>query len=306
MRPILSGVELANEIRYLEIANGDILVSYHVSSLSTNVPLDETIVSRKQSFHKQLVKYNVRLELHQNGSCWPSPCRYQITNVSVQWSPVRTDSCSPHGPLLAYVLCPASPGEENLERKGKAPSFYRSYVDDMLTIVPNIVIASTFLDTLNKAHSSVKFTTETECNGMPPHMSTKLLNRSPQMEKKVYVHIRVMLTIDTKKAWSSILFIFVLVTFLEWMWSFEDGILTLKYPKHPVNCTIKSSIESKGCDQQQLLSRPTGTDDMVRGILPFQDHISGDTEGKQFKDPSLKVHTTIQPVFAGPKQSHQL
>lgn len=78
---------------------------------------------------------------------------------------------SPHGPLLTNVLRPASAGEENLERKGKAPSFYRRYVDDKL---PNIAIASNFLDTLKKAHSSVKFMTETECNGMLPHMSTKL------------------------------------------------------------------------------------------------------------------------------------
>ena len=35
--------EFADEIRELEISNGDILVSYDVSSLFTNVPLDETI-----------------------------------------------------------------------------------------------------------------------------------------------------------------------------------------------------------------------------------------------------------------------
>lgn len=35
--------EFANEIRNLEIANSDILVSFDVSSLFTNVALDETI-----------------------------------------------------------------------------------------------------------------------------------------------------------------------------------------------------------------------------------------------------------------------
>ena len=35
--------EFANEIRNLEIANSDILVSFEVSSLFTNVALDETI-----------------------------------------------------------------------------------------------------------------------------------------------------------------------------------------------------------------------------------------------------------------------
>ena len=50
--------EFANEIRNLEIANGDILASYGVSSLFTNVPLDETIEPLA----------NVRLEPQQNGS----------------------------------------------------------------------------------------------------------------------------------------------------------------------------------------------------------------------------------------------
>ena len=35
--------EFADKIRELEISNSDILVSYDVSSLFTNVPLDETI-----------------------------------------------------------------------------------------------------------------------------------------------------------------------------------------------------------------------------------------------------------------------
>ena len=35
--------EFANEIRNLEIANSDILVSFDVSSLFTNVALDETV-----------------------------------------------------------------------------------------------------------------------------------------------------------------------------------------------------------------------------------------------------------------------
>ena len=72
------------------------------------------------------------------------------------------------GPLLANVFM--SHIEENLEREDKLPSFYRRYVDDTLTIMPNIETAFNFLDTLNKAHSSVKFTMETECNGMLPFL----------------------------------------------------------------------------------------------------------------------------------------
>ena len=54
--------------------------------------------------------------------------------------------------------------EENLEREGKLPSFYPRYVEDTLTIMPNIETASNFLETFNKEHSSLKFTMETERN----------------------------------------------------------------------------------------------------------------------------------------------
>ena len=37
--------------------------------------------------------------------------------------------------------------------------------------------------------------------------------------------------------------------------------------------------------------------DTVRVILPFKDQITADIVKKQLKDLSLKVHTTIQPVF---------
>ena len=43
---------------------------------------------------------------------------------------------SPLGPLLANVFM--SHIEENLEREDKLPSFYRRYIDDTLTIMPNI------------------------------------------------------------------------------------------------------------------------------------------------------------------------
>jgi len=73
--------------------------------------------------------------------------------------------------------------KENFEQEGKLPSFYRRYVDDTLTTMPKIETASNFLDKLNKAHSSVKFTMETKCNGILPFLGVQLLNQSPQREK---------------------------------------------------------------------------------------------------------------------------
>ena len=92
---------------------------------------------------------------------------------------------SPLGPLLANVFM--SSLEENLELEGKLPDYYRRYVDDTLTIMPNIPTATDFLNTLNHAHSSVSFTMEIENDGMLHFLDTQLLNRAPQIETKVYV-----------------------------------------------------------------------------------------------------------------------
>ena len=48
----------------------------------------------------------------------------------------------------------------------------------------------------------------------------------------------------------------------------------LKYPRHLVNFVIKSFVDSKACDQRQLLSPSKEKDDTVREILPLRDQIA--------------------------------
>ncbi|XP_015758165.1 PREDICTED: uncharacterized protein LOC107337499 [Acropora digitifera] len=63
---------------------------------------------------------------------------------------------SPLGPLLANAfMCSI---EETLHREGKMPTYYKRFVDDTLTIMPNKTSADNFLDILNQCHSSIKFT----------------------------------------------------------------------------------------------------------------------------------------------------
>ena len=58
----------------------------------------------------------------------------------------------------------------------------------------------------------------------------------------------------------------------------------LKYTKHLVNSTINIFVDSKVCDQQQLLSPSQETDETNRVVLPFKDQISADIVRKQLKD----------------------
>ena len=77
--------------------------------------------------------------------------------------------------------------EETLEREGKMPTYYRRYVDDTFTIMPHKLSADNFLVTLNNCHSSVKFTLEIDNDGMLPFLGTQLLNKSTQIQTKIYV-----------------------------------------------------------------------------------------------------------------------
>ena len=65
---------------------------------------------------------------------------------------------SPLGPLLANTfMCSI---EEKLEERNELPSFYKRYVDDTFTIMPNLSEANAFLVTLNSCHENLNFTME--------------------------------------------------------------------------------------------------------------------------------------------------
>ena len=87
------------------------------------------------------------------------------------------------GPLLANVFM--SSLEEKLELEGKLPGYYRRYVDDTLTVMPEITTATDFLNTFNNAHPAVSVTMEIEKDEKLPFLGTHLLNRAPQIETKV-------------------------------------------------------------------------------------------------------------------------
>ena len=175
----------------------------------------------------------------------------------------------------------------------------------------SIETAPNFLDTLNKAHSSVKFTMETECNGIIPFLGIQLLNRSPQIETKVYVKptnsglllhyqshvgnryekglLRTMLDRAHRLSSSWTPFPTNVTVWKQYShgWSIPNILLIL-----PSKVSLIRRLR-----QQQPLSRSQETDDTIRVVLPFKDQISADILRKQLKDLSPKVHTTSQPVF---------
>ena len=220
---------------------------------------------------------------------------------------------SPLGPLLANVHM--SSIEEKLDVEGKLPPYYRRYVDDTLTVMPDLSTARNFLNTLNPAHTAIKFTMEVENGGMLPFLGIQSLNRAPRIDTKVFAkptnsglllhyHSRVdnrykrgLLTTMLDRAYR-----------LSSSWSYftekcerlKSVFSKLKYPKHLVDSIVKSFLNLRVADQSPLQSKST-TKNTTRVVMPFKDQESANIVKTQLKDLSVKIQTIDQPVFTSRK-----
>jgi len=135
----------SEDLRNTSLNESDILVSYDVSSLFTNVPLDETIqILVEKAFKNNW--FNVTHKLNISKSDLVELLQVATKNQLFQFDGRLYEQVesvamgSPLGPLVANAfLCSI---EEQLEQESKLASFYRRYVDDTLSSVPDIQSAT--------------------------------------------------------------------------------------------------------------------------------------------------------------------
>ena len=297
---------------------GDLLVSYDVSLLFTNVPLDETIkILADRAFSNNWFnsEYDLNISKQDLIDLLRVATKGQLFqfNVSLDEQIDGVAMGSPLGPLLANVLM--SSIEEKLDVEGKLPPYYRRYVDHTLTVIPDLSTARDFLNTLKHAHTAIKFTMEVENGGMLPFLGIQLLNRAPRIETKVFVkptnsglllhyysHVnnryrRGLLTTMLDRAYR-----------LSSSWSYftedcerlKSVFSKLKYPKHLVDSIVKNLLNLRVADQSPLQSKST-TKNTTRVVIPFKDQESANIVKTQLKDLSVKLQTIVQPVFTSRK-----
>ena len=155
----------------MKVETDQILVSYDVSSLFTNVPLEETIsILVDKAFENDWFNktHNLKLQKHQLTELLEIATANQLFqfNGDLYQQKDGVAMGSPLGPLLANVfMCHI---ESKLEERNLIPSFYRRYVDDTLAKMPNEESATQFLQTLNNIHHNLSFTMEQENQGTIP------------------------------------------------------------------------------------------------------------------------------------------
>ena len=182
-------LSVTDDLQEMEISDHDILVSYDVSALFTNVPVDETIgILARKAFKDDW--FNKEYNLNITEADLIELLEVSTKNQLFQFQGVLYEQVdgvamgSPLGPLMANAfMCNI---EEQLTNQNKMPTFYKRYVDDTLSIMPDVQAASTFLSTLNEIHPSISFTMELEENGKLPFLGMEIIRNGIRFDRKVY------------------------------------------------------------------------------------------------------------------------
>ena len=141
------------------------LVSYDVTSLFTNIPLEETIniaievifqnnpnINISQADLKKLFK----IATAQTHFLFNDQYYDQIDGVAMG---------SPLAPVLANLFMGYHEKQWLYDYHGTPPVYYRRYVDDIFAVFNSSQEATLFFDFLNSRHNNIQFTMEVENNG---------------------------------------------------------------------------------------------------------------------------------------------
>ena len=312
--------EFAEEVTQLDFNENDILVSYDVTSLFTNVPLDETIeILATKAFRDNWFNKTNNLNITKSDliELLELATKHQLFQYNGELYEQKdgVGMGSPLGPLMANAfLCHI---EEHLD----LPDYYRRYVDDTITVMSCESAAHVFLDELNSIHPSLHFTMEIATNGKLPFLGMLLDKNGPRISTCVYrkptdkglllhYHSHVdhryktgLLTTMLNRAYR-----------LSSSWQlFSDEceklkniFKRLKYPEDLINRTVKNFVDYVQSDAQKP-PQAQYQGKTVRIVLPYKDQKSANVLRRRLKDLSVKIGNTIEivPVFINRKiESH--
>ena len=177
----------ADELHETEINEHDLLVSYDISPLFTNVPVDETIESiAERAFENKWSNEEHSLKITKSALIELLGIATKHQLFQFEGNLYQQVDCvamgSPLGPLMANALtCNI---EKQLETKNKMPGVYKRYVYGTLSVM-TVETASKFL-TLNNSHTSIDFTMALKENGRLPCLGMEVMKNGCSLNTKVY------------------------------------------------------------------------------------------------------------------------
>ncbi|XP_020614053.1 uncharacterized protein LOC110052286 [Orbicella faveolata] len=311
--------QFSEDIRNIPVDADHILLSYNVPALFTNVPAHETIrILAEKAFAGNWFNntYNLNLTKYQLMELLKLATTNQLFQLDgTLYEQVEGIAMgSPLGPLLANTfMCSI---EEKLEEKNQLPSFYKRYVDDAFTIMPDLNKANDLLDKLNSCHENLNFTMAkqdsipfvgmniTKCGN---RLETSVHRKSTNTGLLLHYHSHVnkhyegcLLSTMINRAYhlSS-----TPTVFSEECGKLRTTFLNLDYPVNLINTSINKFLYN--IDNITVLDASDGTSNIVVP-LPFKDQQSANSVKREMQNLSAKIGVQIKPVFQSKKISQVL
>ena len=302
-------LRFSEELRKKEIIDDEILVSYDVSSLFTNVPVDETIeILVEKAFHREWFNSSYNLAL--KGSDLRALLNIAVKNQLFQLDGKLYEQID--GVAMANVfMCSI---EEKLVNNKVMPSFYHRFVDDTITTQRSLATAEDFLITLNSCHESIKFTMECEVNGKLPFLGMEAIREENHLETKVHVKptntgllLHYQSHVDRRYKRSLITTMLNRAFRLSSSWShfveecerLKNVFVHLQYPLGLVDSMISEFLDKQYEEVNRSTTNQQGN--VVSLILPFKDQKSADIVRRQLAGLGCLIGKALRPIFTSRK-----
>ncbi|XP_068918321.1 uncharacterized protein [Tenebrio molitor] len=178
---VKNSLHFVESIRNVRLDTTDILVSFDVVSLFTNVPVEDSVEIIKQSLITQGLREDI-----------PELVRFCLTSTYFLWKGNYYEQKegaamgSPLSPVIANLFMETFE-QEALELAPLKPKLWKRYVDDTFVVWPHgRESLDQFLNHLNSLHSSIKFTMEIEENNQIPFLDVLVTRDKNQLRHTVY------------------------------------------------------------------------------------------------------------------------
>ena len=318
--------EFVEMIKKVDIKPTDMLASFDVVSLFTNVPLDETIeflvekAFENDWFNKihglNLTKEKLRFLLE-------AATKNQLfqfnKDLYEQFDGVAMGS--PLGPLMANAfMCKL---ESYMKANDLLPEHYYRYVDDTVAIFPSTEECTAFLQTLNGLHPSASFTCELHKNHILPFIGINLRNTGDCISTSVYrkptdkgqlLHFHSHTDSRYKKAIIKTMLVRAFRVCSSWT-EFHNECLylervftKLQYPKHLVQNLTRNVLDecrsfepSVRAEQRTLQLQEKRDRNVIRLVIPFKSDKLSRHLRVDLAMLSSRLDINIQPAFTAKK-----
>lgn len=311
--------QFADEIQQTPVKDNDVLVSYDVTALFTNIPVDETIqILADKAFSDDWFNktHGLQLQKEQLIELLEVAVKDQLFQFDGELYE-QTDGVamgSPLGPLLANTfMCHI---EEKLEEDGQMPNYYKRYVDDTFSIMPDLRAATSFLDALNSKHPSLNFTMETATDNTLAFLGMNIFKNGTILSTSVYrkptntgLYLHYDSHVDHRYKVGLLKTMLYRAYRLSSTWkAFSDECEILRttfaqlhYPTRLVDSTIKAFINNQTLDKNDSVPKESPTEKPVIISISFKDQKSADMLKKQLQSLGRKISVPLKPVFKSRK-----